>query len=144
MQSKHGWLSIFLLFSASFAFSQNADLGYTSADGASYQGVPVEELVYARFGSSPEPKVREQVAQGMFNNALKLSRNKKPAESAAAYDLVYLRFGQDKSANVLTRVLEALINKGFGLGKQKKYSDERAVYVLIEQQIGRASCRERV
>ena len=106
------------------------------AAGVSYERVPVEELVYERFGKSPDPAVRAQVAQGMFNSGIDLGRAGKHAASQAAYDLVFTRFGDDNSLAVLNLVLKSLVNKGFDLGETKAYAKERAVYALIEERYG--------
>ena len=126
-----GWL-----LAAGIVNGQTLGLAYTSAEAQSYGNVPVPELVYARFGKSPDPLIREQVAQGMLNKADALSQSGDVAESAATYDLVHERFGQDPAPNVLVQVLKALINKGYDLGQQKQLEAERAVYALIDREYG--------
>jgi hypothetical protein len=93
-----GWL-----LAAGIALGQPLGLAYTSAKAQSYGNEPVPELVYARFGKSQDPLIREQVAQGMLNKADALSQAGEAAESAATYDLVYERFGQDPAPNVLCK-----------------------------------------
>ena len=48
-----GWL-----LAACMAHGQTVNLAYTSDAANSYADVPVPELVYARFGKSPDPVVR--------------------------------------------------------------------------------------
>ena len=126
-----GWL-----LAAGMALGQTLGLAYTSAEAQSYGNVPVPELVYARFGKSQDPLIREQVAQGMLNKANALSQSGEAAESAATYDLVYERFGQDPAPNVLVQVLKALINKGYDLGQRQQLEAEREVYALIDREYG--------
>jgi hypothetical protein len=119
---------------ACVAYGQTRGLVYAGDAASSYENVPVPELVYARFGKSTDPLVREQVALGMLNKGVNLMRNGEAAESAATYDLMHERFGQDPAPNVLEQVLKALINKGYDLGQQQQPEAERATYAQIDRE----------
>jgi hypothetical protein len=118
---------------ACVAYGQTRGLAYASDAASSYENVPVPELVYARFGKSTDPLVREQVALGMLNKGVNLMRIGEAAESAATYDL-----GQQQQQPKAERATYAQIDREYGQ-HQELVLKEKLADTQFEDMLAKAS-----
>ena len=61
----------------------------------------------ARFGTAPEPALREQVAKALFNKGFRLGALGRSAEALAIYDDVVARFGSAPEPALREQVAKA-------------------------------------
>lgn len=86
-----------------------------------------------QFGLDPDPKVREQVAIGLFNKGISLGESGMFEEAINIYGYLSYRYGEDTAPAVREQVAKGLFNKGFKLGKLGRVEEEIAIYEDLEK-----------
>ena len=95
--------------------------------GALEEELAVYDELLARFADAPEPSLREQVANALFNKGVTLGALERSEEAVAVYDELLARFADAPDA-LREQVANALFGKGVTLGALERSEEAVAVY----------------
>ncbi|MFD2232226.1 tetratricopeptide repeat protein [Phaeospirillum tilakii] len=96
--------------------------------GRTDEAIAVYDDLLTRFGDEPDTKIRQTVANALFNKGVALGQRGQSEAAIAVYDDLLARFGNGPDMEIRQLVAKAFFNKGVRLGQRGQSEVAIAVY----------------